>query len=134
MLRSGDWLAQAERDLEHARHSVELGDYEWACFAAQQAAEKAVKALVLHLGGQPWGHSVTRLAESVAERCEVSEELLDAARRLDRHYILPRYPNGFDRGHPAMYYSRSDGEAAVRDAEGILEFCRRHLARQAGQD
>ncbi|MEM0313037.1 MAG: HEPN domain-containing protein [Candidatus Bathyarchaeia archaeon] len=24
---------------------LELGDYEWACFAAHQAAEKAVKAL-----------------------------------------------------------------------------------------
>jgi len=43
--RATDWLRQALRDLEHAKRSVELGDYEWACFAAQQAAEKAVKAL-----------------------------------------------------------------------------------------
>jgi len=43
--RAADWLRQALRDLEHAKRSVELGDYEWACFAAQQAAEKAVKAL-----------------------------------------------------------------------------------------
>jgi predicted nucleotidyltransferase len=28
-----------------------MGDYEWACFAAHQAAEKAVKALVQHRGG-----------------------------------------------------------------------------------
>jgi len=25
--RAGDWLRQATRDLEHARRSVELGDY-----------------------------------------------------------------------------------------------------------
>ncbi|MEM2815815.1 MAG: HEPN domain-containing protein [Candidatus Bathyarchaeia archaeon] len=29
---------------------LELGDYEWACFAAHQAAEKAVKALYKALG------------------------------------------------------------------------------------
>ncbi len=45
-----DWLAQAKRDLEHAHQSSGLGHFEWACFAAQQAAEKAAKALHLHLG------------------------------------------------------------------------------------
>ena len=35
--RSGDWLAQAERDLEQARASQEDGRHEWACFAAQQS-------------------------------------------------------------------------------------------------
>ena len=44
MERSADWLAQAKRDLVHARHDVEAEFYEWACFSAQQAAEKAVNA------------------------------------------------------------------------------------------
>ena len=43
--RHKDWLRQAKRDLEHARHALKDEDYEWACFAAQQAAEKGVKAL-----------------------------------------------------------------------------------------
>lgn len=38
-------MAQAQRDLEHARLSIGSGHFEWACFAAQQAAEKAVKAV-----------------------------------------------------------------------------------------
>jgi HEPN domain-containing protein len=41
--RSRDWLMQAGRDLEQARDSRASGRHEWACFAAQQAAEKAVK-------------------------------------------------------------------------------------------
>ena len=45
--RSQDWLAQAERDLDQARASRNDGRHEWACFAAQQSAEKAVKALHL---------------------------------------------------------------------------------------
>lgn len=51
--RAGDWLRQAERDLEHAADAEPAGRHEWACVAAQQAAEKAVKALHLHLGQDP---------------------------------------------------------------------------------
>jgi hypothetical protein len=41
-------MAQAERDLEQAEDSRKAGRHEWACFAAQQAGEKTVKALHLH--------------------------------------------------------------------------------------
>jgi HEPN domain-containing protein len=47
MRRSRDWLDQAVRDVEHARASIELGHFEWSCFAAQQAAEEAER-LVTH--------------------------------------------------------------------------------------
>lgn len=43
--RACDWLDQARRDWEHTRHDAAEGYYEWACFSAQQAAEKALKAL-----------------------------------------------------------------------------------------
>jgi HEPN domain-containing protein len=48
--RASDWFAQAVRDLEQARESEQAERHEWACFAAQQAAEKAVKALHLARG------------------------------------------------------------------------------------
>ena len=122
--RHADWLRQAEADLRHARHSLDGGDHEWACFAAQQAAEKALKALVQALGGEPWGHSVTVLLGDLSERTEVSGELVDAGKRLDKHYIPTRYPNGFDSGAPTDYYTAAEAEAAIADAERILEFCR----------
>ena len=59
--RSKDWLMQAERDLEQAKSSRAEGRHEWACFAAQQSAEKAVKALHLFLGQEAWGHVVAKL-------------------------------------------------------------------------
>jgi HEPN domain-containing protein len=43
-------LHSRERDLEQARSSQAEGRHEWACFAAQQAADKAAKALHLSLG------------------------------------------------------------------------------------
>lgn len=53
--RVEDWLRQADKDLKHARNSVADGDYEWACFAAQQSAEKALKALYQKLAGRATG-------------------------------------------------------------------------------
>lgn len=53
--RSGDWFAQAEHDLEHARAAAGEARFDWACFAAHQAAEKAVKALHLHHRQEAWG-------------------------------------------------------------------------------
>ena len=48
--RAVDWFAQAEHDLRLAAVAQQAGSHEWACFAAQQAAEKAVKGLHLHQG------------------------------------------------------------------------------------
>src|SRR3989442_753797 len=55
--RARDWFAQAERDLEQARASQKEGRHEWACLAAQQAADMALKALHLSLGQEAWGHA-----------------------------------------------------------------------------
>jgi len=122
--RALDWLRQAVRDLEHARRSMELGDYEWACFAAQQAAEKAVKALYQRLGVEVWGRSISRMLEALPEGYKPPEELIDMARELDRHYIPTRYPNFHPEGAPMDYYSRADAERAIRYAEEVLRFVR----------
>ncbi len=121
--RYADWLRQAEADLRHARNALEDGDHEWACFAAQQAAEKAVKGLLQALGGEGWGHSVTVLLGGLVERMEVPASLVDAGKRLDKHYIPTRYPNGFDSGAPTDYYTGAEAEAAIADAATVLEFC-----------
>ena len=63
--RARDWFNQAVRDLEQAQDSQKAGRHEWACFAAQQAAEKAVKALHLHQGQEAWGHVIARLLQQL---------------------------------------------------------------------
>jgi HEPN domain-containing protein len=127
MNRSGDWWEQAARDLRHAEHSLEDSDYEWAAFAAQQAAEKALKALILAQGGEPWGHSVTVLSEALPQSISAPDEVRQAANRLDKHYIPTRYPNGFAVGYPGKFYTRGEAEAAIGDARRVIDFCRRHL-------
>ncbi|MFY1642671.1 HEPN domain-containing protein [Methanoculleus bourgensis] len=42
MKEADRWLRQGERDLVSARNSCRSGDFEWACFQAQQSAQKAL--------------------------------------------------------------------------------------------
>lgn len=121
--RAPDWLKQAGYDLRHARNALKDEDFEWACFAAQQSAEKAVKALFLALGGEGWGHSITRLLMDLRQKVRVPDELFAASKRLDKHYIPTRYPNGFDAGAPGEYYTEDEGRKAIEDAVAIYDFC-----------
>jgi len=119
-----DWLRQAEADLRHARNALKDGDHEWSCFAAQQAGEKALKALFQKLGMEAWGHTLTALAGNLPAEISLPDGLLDGCRVLDKHYILTRYPNGFDSGAPTDFYTAEEARTAIRRAEEILAFCR----------
>jgi len=125
--RSADWLAQAERDLEMARLALDAGIYEWACFVSQQAAEKAVKGLYQHLHGEAWGHSISGLLAQLPQDNAPPQELIDQAKLLDRYYIQPRYPNGFDVGAPKDYYTHRDAAEALSHATTIIGFCKSQI-------
>ncbi|MDQ7800871.1 MAG: HEPN domain-containing protein [Armatimonadota bacterium] len=128
MERSADWMEQARGDLEHARFDVQGGFYEWACFSAQQAAGKAVKAVFQKLGKEAWGHSVAGLLEELADLRAVPEELHQLALELDKAYIPARYPNAHQRGAPRYLYTRGEAERLLGYAARILGFCEDLLA------
>jgi HEPN domain-containing protein len=107
--RARDWFRQAEADLAQARDSHRDAHYEWACFAAHQAAEKAAKAAHETLGQEAWGHVVTELLEALRPHAVgIDDQLLDRARALDKLYIPTRYPNGLAGGAPADFYTRNE--------------------------
>ena len=104
--RAADWFRQAEADLNHARRALADGAHEWACFAAQQAAEKAAKAAHTAVGQEAWGYVVTELLDSLRSRePAIDDALLDRARALDKLYIPTRYPNGLAAG-PLRTFTR----------------------------
>ncbi|ABL78952.1 HEPN domain-containing protein [Thermofilum pendens] len=74
---------QALRDLKATRDSSATDSYEWACFQAQQAAGKAVRALLYALTPSAWGHSVVDLA-TLRGYEDVSEDLYIVARARAR--------------------------------------------------
>lgn len=126
--RFRDWLAQAESDLEHAKNSLKMKDYNWACFASQQSAEKALKALYDFLGGEGWGHMVIKLLKELPQdKAPVSEELMQKALYLDKLYIPTRYPNGVASGSAADYYTIKEAQEAIRYAGDILSFVKAQI-------
>jgi len=123
------WFDQARADLAAAEDSAVTGHYEWACFQAQQAGEKALQA-VLYARGRTSivTHSLRRL---VMERAAIDTGFADLdehARLLDQHYIPTRYPNGLDsETTPSAYYDEKDAERCLQSARLILERARASL-------
>ena len=120
--RSSDWLRQSAKDLEKAQLDIDWGYFEWACFTAQQAAEKALKALFQRLHGEAWGHGTKALIDKLPYQDR--EILLEDAKFLDKLYIPTRYPNGLPEGIPHDYFTRSEAQQAVAAASRIYEWCK----------
>lgn len=129
--RSEDWLAQAQRDLEQAEASRRESRHEWACFAAQQAAEKAVKALHLSLGQEAWGHVVARLLGELP--LQIEPVLVEKAKVLDNYYVATRYANSHTEGPPFEHYGELQSGGAIDHAREIAEFVRHHMAARQGR-
>ncbi len=129
--RAKDWFTQAERDREQARDSRAAGRHEWACFAAQQAAEKAVKALHQSLGQDAWGYVIAQLLAELPAL--VPEELVNKARVLDNFYVATRYANGHPAGAPFEHYGANQSDQAIQYAGEIIELARSEMAESKGR-
>ena len=127
--RHQDWLRQARDDLDHARLSARQAHLEWAAFAAQQAAEKACKALHLSLGSDAWGHDLMALLAALPAAQRPHPDLVDRAKGLDKHHLPSRYPTGFAQGTPRDHYTLREAEQAIADAAAVIEFCARSIPR-----
>ena len=130
------WLRQAESDLAFAALGAQEGFPAQACFTSQQAAEKAVKA-VLYLSGARFvpGHSVVELLDRAAAAVADADaaplrHLQDSARQLDQYYIPTRYPNGLPGGIPAEVFTDAQAEDAVGRARSFVEAARALLSRR----
>jgi len=124
--RSLDWLRQAEKDIEKAKLNLGAGYYEWACFTAQQAAEKAINALIQHLHGEAWGHGTKALLESLPH--DDCSPYLEDAKLLDKLYIPTRYPNGLPHGIPHDYFTKKEAEQAIEASQRIYEWCKSKIS------
>ena len=82
------WLKQANEDLATAKILFEAERYGPCAFYCQQAAEKALKAVLYAAGERPWGHSIPSLLDQAcavlgigpAEAPTAEVEVLDGHR------------------------------------------------------
>jgi HEPN domain-containing protein len=122
------WLRQAEYDLQAAEHNADGEFHSIACFNAQQAAEKALKAFLFAQGERVvLGHSVGELCHRCGEYEEDFADLAASAGKLDRFYIPTRYPNALPGGVPAEVYDEEDATGAIALASKVLAMVRRVL-------
>jgi len=129
MERSKDWIEEAEGDLEHARSDMEHHFYNWACFSAQQAGEKAAKAVFQKMGAEAWGHSVADLLVELSKHYSLAENLIDAALELDKAYIPTRYPNAHPSGCPRYRYTKEEARRLIEYAAKIIQCCKSILSK-----
>jgi HEPN domain-containing protein len=127
--RSKDWLAQADRDIRQAKASLRDGFYEWACFAAQQAAEKALKGLIQSRGGESWGHSVASLLDALPKNLR-PENLRDKASELDQAYIPSRYPNAHPASFPGKTFTRGMAKRLIQYSQEITDYCKKRVGKR----
>ena len=101
-------------------------------FCGAPGGRKGRQALILHLGAEGWGHSVTRLFLDLTNLVQVPQGVLLASKRLDKHYIPTRYSSGFDQGISGEYYAESEARQAVQDAKTVYDFCSQSISQLQG--
>lgn len=114
-----NWFEEARSDLHHSEASYNIGDYNRACFAAQQAVEKASRALVLHvLGEYSHSHDLVKIYGRIKNSISIELDESSLA-KLSVYYTIARYLNaGLER--PSI-------EIKIEHAREALSFARRVL-------
>jgi len=115
-----EWLNRARSNLVRARATWGVPDVylEDICFDAQQAAEKAIKAVLVSRGVDfPRVHDIADLLSLVAEvGIPTPPEVLDAAELTD-YAVVARYPAAAV--EPA---AEDDCKAAIQAAEAVFRW------------
>ncbi len=118
------WLLQAERDLDDAEFCLSGKRYNLACFLAQQASEKALKAFLYAKGEEiVFGHSVAELLKRAMEYDESFKDCKSAS-VLDKP---TRYPNGLPGGVPYEAFDEADAKRAIELAKSVIEIVKKKL-------
>jgi len=119
-----DWLRHAHSDLELARLNLPAGVLlEDLCFHAQQAAEKALKAVfVAGKISSPRTHSIRMLIDLIPEDLDVPQSVQDASALTD-YAVLSRYPGNLEPIEVDEY------REAVALAEAVVKWSMAMVAR-----
>ena len=110
-----EWLNRARSNLAQAKVDQPDVYFEDLCFNAQQAVEKAIKALLIKYGVEfPYVHDITELLTLIEEAGQQIPESIKQAERLTRFAVFTRYPS------VVSPVSRQEYEEALTVAENVV--------------
>ncbi|MBK9140644.1 MAG: HEPN domain-containing protein [Verrucomicrobia bacterium] len=119
LLRS--WLTKAASDLRSAKllGAAENAPLDTAIYHCQQAAEKSVKAFLVHCGITPEKtHDIRKLTLEAIAREPRFNELMDMAAALTPYAWEFRYPDDLSETYP----TREEFDEAPQHAQAIYDF------------
>ena len=120
---STEWLIIAETDLGVARHLYETyhpKPLEIICYHCQQAAEKAIKAVIVEYGaqgGMPKLHDLAFLLDQVKNMVVVDDKYYDYADELTPYGVAVRYPS-------ELFLEKRHAVSALNHAAELLKWAR----------
>lgn len=117
-----EWLNRARGNLAKARVPVPGGYLEDLCFDAQQASEKAIKALLIARQIDfPYTYDLSHLLTILEARGESIPDAIRRPEELTRYAAHTRYP-GF-----AEPVSESEYQEAIAIAEAVVRWAESRL-------
>ena len=120
--RADAWMRQANSDLAVAELTAEQGFHSQACYHYGQAAEKALKALLISLGSlPPYSHALDRLVDNLeAGGVDVTPIRTVRLKALSRMNSETRTPS--DSEAPTDRFDAEDSAQARTAASQVMTF------------
>lgn len=117
-----EWLNRAHSNLIQAKAESPGVYWEDLCFNAQQAAEKALKGLLLHRGIRfPYVHDLAELIGLLEQGDEEIPARIREAVQLNNYAVITRYPGMVEP------ITREEYEEALALAEGVVRWVEKRL-------
>ncbi len=112
-----EWLNRARSNLALAKNRISGAYLEDLCFEAQQAAEKAIKSVLIERSLEfPYVHDLARLLSLLEEAGEALPDMVRKAEELTPFALSTRYPG------PVRPVALEEYLAAVEVAEAVVQW------------
>ncbi|MEA3309375.1 MAG: HEPN domain-containing protein [Chloroflexota bacterium] len=126
-----EWLNRARSNLAQAEKGAEIGGvyFEDLCFNAQQAAEKALKALLIARQIEfPYVHDLVKLLELLEGNGQKVPAAVREAARITRYAVVTRYPGVLD------LVTRREYKEALTIATAVVHWAEEIIGQGIGEE
>ena len=122
--RATVWMEQAFYDLDASKMSLDNGFHEWAAYQAEQATEKALKAVVVHAGWRPPKMHKLGMLFGICNSANVKfRETKFNFKHLESFTFISRYPFLLPGKNKAPHdlIAHKDAENALNEARDVVD-------------